>query len=176
MTSKTSSAPDREALFRRLYTACFPAVAQYVRSKGGTLEETQDVFQDALLVFYEKSLSDPAAIGSEEGYIFGVARHLWYRKYHENSQSAQLYDHVAMTGVSEPEISNDRLTRYLERAGEKCLNLLRAVYYHRLPMTDIAVRFGFSGERSAAVQKHKCVEKLRKEIRERALTYSDFYE
>jgi RNA polymerase sigma factor (sigma-70 family) len=176
MTSNTLSASEREALFRQLYTACFPAVAQYIRSKGGTLEETQDVFQDALLVFYEKSLSDPGAIGSQEGYVYGAARHLWHRKYRENSRSETLYDHAAISAETDPEISDERLLRYLELAGEKCLQLLRAVYYHRFSMTDIASRFGFSGERSAAVQKHKCIERLRKEIRERSLTYTDFYE
>lgn len=176
MTSNTLSAHEREALFRQLYTACFPAVAQYIRSKGGTLEETQDVFQDALLVYYEKSLSDPGAIQSQEGYVYGAARHLWHRKYRENSRSETLYDHAAISDETAPEIADERLMRYLELAGEKCLQLLRAVYYYRTSMSEIAARFGFSGERSAAVQKHKCVEKLRKEIRQRSLTYSDFYE
>jgi RNA polymerase sigma factor (sigma-70 family) len=146
MTSNTLSAPEREALFRQLYTACFPAVAQYIRNKGGTLEETQDVFQDALLVFYEKSLSEPETIGSQEGYVYGAARHLWHRKYRENSRSETLYDYALPEPETEPEISDERLVRYLELAGEKCLQLLRAVYYFRLPMTEIAARFGFSGE------------------------------
>jgi hypothetical protein len=41
-------------------------------------------------------------------------------------------------------------------------------------MKQIAQRFGLSGERSAAVQKHKCLEKVRNTVKEKALTYEDF--
>jgi hypothetical protein len=43
-------------------------------------------------------------------------------------------------------------------------------------MIDIAGRFGFSGERSATVQKFKCLEKVRDTIKSKSLSYEDFVE
>ena len=55
----------------------------------------------------------------------------------------------------------------LERTGKKCLRLLKAFYYDHLSMDDIAARFGFNGRRSATVQKYKCLEKVRENLKTR---------
>jgi len=53
----------------------------------------------------------------------------------------------------------------LARSGKKCIELLKAFYYDNCSMQDIAARFGFNGTRPATVQKYKCLEKVRKEIK-----------
>jgi hypothetical protein len=53
---------------------------------------------------------------------------------------------------------------------------LKAFYYDNLPVNTIANLFGYSGERSATVQKYKCMEKVRETIKERSLAYEDFIE
>ena len=56
------------------------------------------------------------------------------------------------------------------------MKLLKGFYYDQLPLTDIATAFGFSGVRSATVQKYKCLEKVRETIKQKALQYEDFME
>ncbi len=70
--------------------------------------------------------------------------------------------------------SNNRLMRFLETAGKKCMELLKGFYYDQQPLTELADEFGYSGVRSATVQKYKCLEKVRETIKEKALTYDDF--
>jgi hypothetical protein len=53
----------------------------------------------------------------------------------------------------------------LERTGQKCLELLKAFYYDHLSMDELAARFGFNGRRSATVQKYKCLEKVRENLK-----------
>jgi len=72
--------------------------------------------------------------------------------------------------------SGGKLMHYLETAGQKCMEMLKAFYYDNLPVKTIAGLFGFSGERSATVQKYKCMEKVRETIKQRSLTYEDFLE
>jgi hypothetical protein len=43
-----------------------------------------------------------------------------------------------------------------------------------LPLNEIADAYGYSGVRSATVQKFKCLEKVRETIKQKALTYDDF--
>jgi len=54
------------------------------------------------------------------------------------------------------------------------MRLLNAFYYEKLNMDEIAIRFGFSGKRSATVQKFKCLGKVRQVVRRKSLQYEDF--
>lgn len=182
MNAVKTPVAEREELFIRLYRTAFPAVARYIHRKGGSLDEARDIFQDALIICYERSVQDPATIQStKEAYIFGIARHLWSKKFKENNRLSNTdpdsyRDSQRPEDDESPTPSIERITRYLEVAGKKCMALLRGFYYDRLNMQEAAEKFGFSGERSATVQKHKCIEKLRSEVKKKSLTYSDFYE
>jgi DNA-directed RNA polymerase specialized sigma24 family protein len=172
-------AAKRQQLFIALYQKVFPAVAKYVSKHGGSFDEAKDVFQDALLSYYEKSASGNIAINSSAGaYIFGTARYLWLKRYKEGNQTTPLDDNYAATIAHEIEVplAEDKLLAFLETAGKRCMELLRAFYYDQLPMTKVAQLFGFSGVRSATVQKYKCIEKVRETVKQKALTYEDFLE
>jgi DNA-directed RNA polymerase specialized sigma24 family protein len=167
----------RQELFIALYQKVFPAVAKYVSRCGGSFDEAKDVFQDALLSYYEKTASTGLTINNSDGaYIYGTARYLWLKRYKEGSQTSPLNE--AQVANSAPEIvpipDEHKLLRFLETAGKRCMELLRSFYYDKLPMTEVAATFGFSGVHSATVQKYKCIEKVRESVKQNALTYEDF--
>jgi DNA-directed RNA polymerase specialized sigma24 family protein len=173
----TTSHQQREEWLLKLYTSAFPAVAQYVSRQGGTLDEAKDIFQDALVIYYEKAVAGRVQITySEKAYLLGIAKHLWYHQ--QQKQKGLVSDDVLnYTELPDEELmipSTGRLLRYLEAAGQKCMDMLQAFYYDKQNMHEIAQRFGLSGERSATVQKHKCLEKVRDKVKEKALTYEDF--
>lgn len=173
-----SSTADREHLFMRLYKMVFPAVAKYISRRGGNFDEAKDIFQDALIVYYEKSVHGTLALHvSEQAYLLGIAKHLWSKKFAENSKTVSLdgYDKDLIADV-DCEPASGKLMRYLETAGQKCMEILKAFYYDNLPANKIAGLFGYSGVRSATVQKYKCMEKVRETIKERSLAYEDFVE
>jgi len=169
----TSLSETREELFISLYKKAFPAVAKYVSRMGGSFDEAKDVFQDALVVYYEKSVVAKPA--NHTAYLVGIAKHLWLRRYRGESQNIPL-DNIDLSTDEEEIPSGNRLMHFLESAGKKCMELLRGFYYDQLPLTEIAEQFGYSGVRSATVQKYKCLEKVRETIKEKALTYDDFME
>lgn len=166
----------REDLFISLYQSAFPGVASFIRKRGGSLDEAKDIFQDALLIYYEKTQTPEFSTkSSEDAYLAGICKHLWYRKHRDQKTEVSLEGHAELSPEQEPEVSK-RLLRFVERSGKKCLELLKAFYYDQLNMKELSERFGFSGERSATVQKYKCLEKVRNQIQQRALTKGDFYE
>ena len=169
-------AAARQQLFIALYKKVFPAVAKYVQKHGGSFDEAKDVFQDALVSYYEKVAGGVAAINSSEGaYIYGTARYLWIKRYKEGSQNTQLDESTAaLTDETDAYPNEDKLFTILETAGKRCMDLLRSFYYDKLPMTGVAQLFGFAGVRSATVQKYKCIEKIRETVKQKALTYEDF--
>jgi DNA-directed RNA polymerase specialized sigma24 family protein len=167
-------AEDREELFIALYKSVFPAVARYVSKMGGTFDEAKDIFQDALVAWYEKAASDGIVLRSDEkAYLFGISKNLWLKKHKHNAQHVTL-DGFDAENEDPAELSGSKILNFLQTAGKKCMDLLRSFYYDEQPLNDIAETFGFSGIRSATVQKYKCLEKVRETVKEKALTYEDF--
>jgi DNA-directed RNA polymerase specialized sigma24 family protein len=170
---------ERRTLFRQLYQQAFPLVAKYVHTMGGSFDEAKDVFQDALVIYYEKFAAGGITLKySERSYILGIAKHCWAKKNKGNNRYTSLPDSLQGIALEESAGSSsaEKLLELLNTSGQKCMELLRAFYYDKLPMQKIASMFGFSGERSATVQKYKCLEKVRDIVKNKSLTYEDFLE
>jgi len=166
---------QRQELFIRLYKRAFPVVARYISRMGGSFDEAKDVFQDALVAYYEKVVASPDLFTNDMAYLVGTAKNLWLKRYRQNNQHVPL-DNVEIFDEGSENPSNNRLMRFLETAGKKCMDLLKGFYYDELPLTEIAEHFGYSGVRSATVQKYKCLEKVRETVKQKALVYDDFME
>lgn len=166
-----------DAVFLQLYKKVLPIVARYIGKRGGTLEEAKDIFQDALLLYYERVLREKVVIQqSEEAYIFGIARHLWIRRAGQRVATEPLTEQVDQATSTAERIADQYLMQSLKQAGERCMSLLKTFYYDKLTTAALAKQFGYSSERSATVQKFKCLEKVRDFIKTKALRYEDFIE
>lgn len=176
-----------EKTIKTLYQDVFPSVAHYVSTRGGTLDEAKDVFHDALVVYYEKKAEGLlVTFRGDQAYLFGVARHLWAKRYTENQRYASLDElmttfeghdsHVNNTDDDSVDgaVSNQRILRLLRTAGQKCMEILTGFYYEKADMSVLARRFGFASIRSATVQKFKCLQKVKQVVKEKSLQYEDF--
>lgn len=170
----TASIETKEALFIRLYQEVFPKVAHYVAQKGGDLSAAQDVFQEALVIYYEKvHLDGFIPTSSHHAYLFGVVKHLWSKAFRERMQT-QALEQLEIAAITEETIVPERILLFLETAGQKCMELLQSFYYEKLSMAKLAQKYGFGSERSAAVQKYKCLEKVREEVKSKSWHYENF--
>lgn len=174
--NRLSTVELREAFFMALYKKAFPNVARYIARMGGSLEEAQDIFQDALVIYYERFTSTQAEIIlNEKAYLAGIAKKLWVQRYKAGSKSQPLND-FDIEAVPDAQLATDKILHYLETAGKKCMELLKAYYYDHLPVGDIATLFGYSGTHSATVAKYKCMGKVRDAVKQNSLNYADFIE
>jgi len=160
---------NREHTFRLLYEEVYPAALRWVKLQGGQAEAGEDVFQDALIVLFEKA-RDGKLSGLEHprGYLLGTVRRLWWRRRRNACRYRPLVtlEEDPPAGSEEEEGRIPEVWRYLERAGQRCLKILQAFYYFRWPMSEIAEHFGYRSTRSATVQKYKCLEKVRKSVKQ----------
>lgn len=160
---------NRAATLARLYRRAFPVVRQYVLRHGGSGQDAQDVFQDALVVLYEKTVAGTLALTAEPGtYLAGVSRHLWQRERarrvrYPHAELAEMENHAP---ADEPEpLAPAAALGHLAQLSEKCRAVLLAFYYFGQPLAQIAAAHGFGSVRSATVQKFKCLERLRNAVR-----------
>lgn len=182
--NKDKVSANNEAMLMSLYQDAFPLVASHVSRMGGSFDEAKDIFQDALIIYYEKvKYSGMVLKHSEKAYLFGIARYLWNKRYKETSKQLPLDQlNIELDEEASPadsvyqEISTSRLLHLMQTAGQKCMRLLSAFYYEKLNMEALAGRFGFSSARSATVQKFKCLEKIKETVKEKSLKYEDIME
>ncbi|SMC37677.1 RNA polymerase sigma factor [Pedobacter africanus] len=180
----TVTSNDREAWLTALYKKVFPLVANHISRMGGSFDDARDIFQDALIIYYEKSAASALTLKhSDKAYLFGIARYVWNKRYKESSKqlsidqlNADFDEQSGLFAAAEKEISASGLLRLLQTAGQKCMQLLSAFYYEKLNMDEVAERFGFSGPRSATVQKFKCLEKIKETVKEKSIQYEDILE
>lgn len=163
----------RETFFISLYKKVFPAAARYIARMGGSLEEAQDLFQDALVIYYEKVRQEE--IINEHAYLLGITKRLWLQRYKVDSKTQPL-DNFDMEVEPAEQPASGKILQYLKTAGQKCMNLLKAHYYDCLPADEVAKQFGYSSTHSATVAKYKCLEKVRETIKQNSLQYADFIE
>ncbi|MEQ9169091.1 MAG: sigma-70 family RNA polymerase sigma factor [Fulvivirga sp.] len=156
------------------YKDFFPVVAAYISRRGGEMEDARELFQEALIIFYEKNLAgDFHPEVSAEAYLMGIVKKLWLKQ-QQNKQRFISFENIEISEEFELKPAVKKMLSFLRQSGEKCMDLLQSFYYEKLSMEQVANRFGYKSERSATVQKFKCLEKVRDQVKQKSLTYEDF--
>ncbi len=163
---------ERKELIKRWYISYFPKVASFIAKRGGTLEDAKDIFQESLVILYEKKSTEFNL--NEEAYQFGICKNLWFK--HSNNTSKFQNETMDFIEEPEPSVDENRLLKLLNSAGKKCMRLLQRFYYDNQKTEIIKEEFGFSSNHSTAVQKYKCLEKIRETVKQNSLKHESFFE
>ena len=156
------------------YRDAFPSVAAFVKRQGGGLDEAREIFQESILIYYEKRISKNFVPNeSDQAYLVGIAKKKWLKQ-RSGKKKIDHLEGIDLTEEKGEQLNTEKVLNHLKLTGEKCLQLLQAFYYQKLNMSQLASRFGFRNERSATVQKYKCLEKVREQVKLKSLTYEDF--
>jgi RNA polymerase sigma factor (sigma-70 family) len=170
-TLRAALLANREQALTQLYRRAFPPVRRHVCNHGGTAEDAQDVFHDALVILYEQAVGEKLELtASASTYLLGIARNLWR---HERRRRARLPQdalpddpsQLTAEAATETEATGFAVLDYVERLGSRCKSMLLAFYYFQQPLAQIAEANGYRSVRSATVQKFKCLERLRHAVR-----------
>lgn len=158
---------DRAQALTQLYRQAFPLVRRHVCQHGGSAQDAQDIFHDALLLLYEQAVGDTLVLtASACTYLVGIGRNLWH---HERRRRARLPHEPLPDSLeqpaSEPAETDVAVLDFVERLGDKCKRILLDFYYFQQPLTQITATHGYGSVRSATVQKFKCLERLRQSVR-----------
>ena len=164
---------NRAQTLTQLYQRTFPVVRRHVVRHGGSAQDAQDVFQDALVVLYEKAVAGTLELTASAGtYVVAVARHQWQRELtrRQRSSPARLHDdHLQLPDSAAPPGPEAApavaVLDYVAQLSEKCRAILLAFYYFQQPLEQIARTHHYRTVRSATVQKFKCLERLRAAVR-----------
>ena len=154
-----------------LYKSHFGSIQHFVLNNNGSLDDARDVFQEAMMVLYEKSRSPEFELTCQiRTYLYSVCRRLWLKKLqYARRIETQVENHDKVVAVEEDMEQHEKLTQqYLSmrsamgKIGEPCKSLIEAFYVHRKNMHEIASFFGYTNADNAKNQKYKCLVRLKK--------------
>lgn len=154
-----------------IYRENYRLIQQLVVQNSGSEEDARDVFQEALIVLYQKVRSGDFVLQSQlRTYIYSVCRRMWLKRLQQKKIfDAPVEPHAERVDVEEDLIHHERLDQQylvmkaaLGKIGEPCKSLLEAFYIHNKNMQDISTYFGYTNADNAKNQKYKCLMRLKK--------------
>jgi len=151
---------DEKAL-ELLYQKYYRMMTKLVITNSGTEEEARDVYQDALIVFWQKATAGNLILTSKMStYIYSICQNLWRK---ELDRKKRLTNEEKDTAVLLDTESNERekiLAKCIDQLGETCKKVLMLYYFEEMSMQDIADKLGFANTDTAKTKKYKCKKKL----------------
>lgn len=156
------------------YREFFPLVRILVSENGGSGEDAEDIFQDGIIILYNKiSLNQLVLTSSFKTYMYSVCRNLWLQKL---SKRKAIYDKLADVDefidlpkdlFQEASIAEAELHRIIQihflSLPKDCQKVLR-LFIKNIPLREIAGIMGFKTENYAKTRKYLCKQDLKKRI------------
>ena len=172
MVFRSSSVMDEKELFQRiskgdekalefLYSKYYRMMTKMVITNSGTEDEARDIYQDALIVFWQKATSGKLVMTSKiSTYIYSICQNLWRKELDRKKRLSNEEKDVAVTQDTETEERNRIIAQCIDQLGETCKKVLTYYYFEEMSMQDIAEKLGFANTDTAKTKKYKCKKKL----------------
>lgn len=161
---------DRVAI-ETIYKQHYSMVQSMIINNNGTSDDARDIFQEAMIVLYEKAKTGSFELTSQlKTYIYSICRRLWLKKLQKAQKFVPDLGSLVESIPVEEEIDQHEerngelvmMEKAMHSLGEPCKSLLEAYYLQKKNMTEIAGNFGYTNADNAKNQKYKCLMRLKK--------------
>lgn len=149
-----------------------PVIRKMITANGGTKEDAEDVFQEALIILCRRVREGNFVLTAKlTTYLFSVCRFVWKdeqrrRKISYTDEEADIPWEDDISLLIEQEQKARLAERALQELGSRCKELLLLFYHGSMKLKDIALRMGYNSENAAKNQKYKCMEGARNKLKE----------
>ena len=165
---------------KHLYRVQYRTVQVYINQNGGTDEDAEDIFQDAVVNFIQVLQAGKFRGECSAGtFLNSLARYAWLNEFKRKNR-ARLREEKFGRGMEtiEIDISETLVTReiklelqeLLSTLGETCKKILLAYYYEELSMKEILQQLDYENEQVVRNKKYKCLKKLEAVLAEQPQT------
>ena len=134
---------DEKAL-KQVYKQHYQMVVHLVMNNGGSLQEAKDVYQEALILFYEKVREDSFELNCRiKTFLYSVSRRMWLKqlqrknRFTSNLSDTEEYIEVPWEEMGQKEEQFNAMHQALESLGEPCRSILKDFYLHNQSMEEI---------------------------------------
>jgi RNA polymerase sigma factor (sigma-70 family) len=178
---KASDARIVDQAFSLLYREHYPVIRSFITNNSGSEEDAADIFQDALIVLYDKVRDETFELKCAlKTFIYSICRNLWLKKLNGKKQdvvkteafsSIELEPNIA--DILEDTEQSRLITKYLQRIGGDTEKILVHFYFDGMKTEEVTQRMGYANEQVTRNKKSRCLKKLRGLLLESTL-FKDF--
>lgn len=161
---------DKKAI-ETIYQENYNMVQSLIINNNGTIHEAKDVFQEAMIILFEKARSGNFELSCQiKTYVYSVCRRIWLKRLQQLKRfSIDMETLVELVPVEEDIDEHEKkdeefiiLEKAVSHLGEPCKSLIEAFYIQKRNMQEIASKFGYTNADNAKNQKYKCLMRLKK--------------
>jgi RNA polymerase sigma factor (sigma-70 family) len=161
---------DKKAV-ETIYRENYNMIQVLVINNNGSADEAKDIFQEAMIVLYEKARSGTFVLNCQiKTYVYSVAKKLWLKRLQQLNRYSPGLENIDGIVPVEDEIEEhekrnaefEMMNKAIGSLGEPCKSLLEAYYLQKRRMQEIAANFGYTNADNAKNQKYKCLMRLKK--------------
>lgn len=154
-----------------IYKDNFNMVQILVINNNGSADEAKDIFQEAMIVLYEKVRSGAFELNCQiKTYVYSVSKRLWLKRLQQLKRLTPGIENLDGVFPVENDIEEhekrdfefEMMNKAISSLGEPCKSLLEAYYLQKRKMQEIATNFGYTNADNAKNQKYKCLMRLKK--------------
>lgn len=157
---------EENEAFKAIYKAYYPVIERLVRKYGGQSQDAEDLFQEAVLVFFKNTKKNNFKLSSSvKTYIYAISKNLLLKKIRDNKEHRFLSKEDAESLIMEEHTENsywDTLVRIFNQVTNHCNKLLHDLFFNEKTITEVKEKYNYKTLNSARNQKYKCLEQARK--------------
>jgi len=162
---------EGNASFQLLYKFYFPSIASYVKQNRGSIEDAEDIFQEAIIVLLQKVRQPDFVLTSAlKTYLYAIAKNLWLKRLRSNKLiSADEFENYRIESepfsieINPEKTKEEKIIIWLAKITANCQRILKALFYYQEPMDDVMKKMGWKNKHTAANQQYKCIQQIKKE-------------
>ena len=158
-----------------MYEEFGPIVRHMVNRNSGTLQDMEDLFQDAIIVLYKRSLVQPFNLEcSLKTYFISICKNIWLQRLERKfrllyQEEFEVQESLGIYLMDDEQLKEENLEqrrlfyKNLQLLPTDCQRLIR-LYCLKIPFKEIARLMNYKDEIYVKTRKYSCKNLLRKKI------------
>lgn len=165
-----------ESAIDYLYKKHYRMMTNIVLKNNGTIDEAKDVYQEALVAFWQKAASGQLVLTSKiSTFLYSICQNQWRKELDRKSRLTNETVEGSEFQTHDDQEKYKIVVDCIRELGDTCRKILTYYYFDGLGMPEIAERLNFANTDTAKTKKYKCKKKLDSLIKERYST-TDFFD
>lgn len=168
-------AGGEDKILEYLYKKHYKMMLNIVLKNNGTEEEAQDVYQEALIAFWQKAVSGKLVMTSKiSTYLYSICLNQWRKELERRKRLSYEEKEGSEEQTMDDEERYKIVMECIDELGDPCKTILTSHYFEGLNMTELAKKMNFANSDTAKTKKYKCKQRLDLLIKQR-FERSDFF-
>lgn len=144
-----------------LYRKYYKMMTNLIMKNNGTEQEAKDIYQDALIVFWQKVVGNDLVLTSKiSTYIYSICLNLWRKELDRKSRLTNETQQESGYLDDDSKERNFIIRDCINQLGDTCRKILMYYYFDDMSMQDIAKKLNLANVDTAKTKKYKCKKRL----------------